>query len=233
MTLCVLLAALLWIGARHSRRVERPSAAPPSSESAALPASSPGGQPPLPVSSAPKATASRPADSFPWLRSHPFPAGRTNGGYAWTMEDGKDTNIIRQLAHNGLEYARMVNENATIYRRQLVYHSEAFTLDAQRAVRSGQSVGQVVLPGFDGQELPVTVTRTDLESGGDRGIFYGKLPGRPDSLVTVAFIGAREAFTVVSPQDKLYLSAESREPGEMVVKSVNPAAYAAAPCGNP
>jgi hypothetical protein len=178
-------------------------------------------------------TAPLPASEFSWFRAHPFAAAASNSVYAWTAEDGKDTNIIRQLAHNELEYQRMVKENDTIYRRQLVYHPEGFTLLAQQAVQSGQGIQELTLPGLDGQALPVTVTKTDFESGGDRGLFYGKLPGQTDSLVTVAFIGSREAFTVVSPQNQIYLQGESREPGEIVVKQIDPQKYAAGVCGNP
>jgi hypothetical protein len=174
-----------------------------------------------------------PTTEFSWFRAHPFPATASNRVYAWTAEDGKDTNVIRQLAHNEIEYQRMVKENDTIYRRQLVYHPEGFTLLAQQAMQSGQGIQQLMLPGLDGQELPVTVTKTDFESGGDRGLFYGKLPDRQDSIVTVAFIGGREAFTVVSPQDQIYLQGESREPGEIVVKKIDPKTYAAGECGNP
>ena len=170
--------------------------------------------------------------AFSWFRSHPFKVAKAASGFEWTAEDGKDTNIIRQLAHNELEYQRMVNENSVIYRRQLVYHPEGFTVSAQRAVQAGQSIPQLTLPGLDGQELPVTVTRTDFESGGDKGIFYGKLAGDPDSMVTVAFINGWESFTVVSKQNQIFLHAEAREPGELVVKKIDPSTYGIGVCGN-
>ena len=69
------------------------------------------------------------------------------------------------------------------------------------------------------------VTRTDFKDGGKRGVFYGKLPGDPNSFVTVAFINGREAFTVISPQNQIHLVGEAREPGEIVVKNINPATY--------
>ena len=56
-------------------------------------------------------------------------------------------------------------------------------------------------------------------------VFSGRLPGREDSLVTIAFAGGREAFTVVSPADNLNLVAEPREPGELVIKSIIPELY--------
>jgi len=165
------------------------------------------------------------AQTFAWFQVHPFKVAESNSIYAWTAEDGKSTNVIRQLAHNDLEYARMVAENPTIFRRQLIYHPEGFTLLAQQAVQSGQSIQQLSLPGLDGRSVPVAVTKTDFESGGDRGLFYGRLPDDPNSLVTVAFINGREAFTVVSLQNRIYLQGEAREPGEIVVKSIDPKTY--------
>jgi hypothetical protein len=178
-------------------------------------------------------TAGRlPVSTFSWFRLHPFNMSKVDGAFAWTAEDGKATNIIRLLAHNELEYQRMVIENGTIYRRQLVYHPEGFTLQAQQALQSGQSIQQLTLPGLDGQELPVNVTKTDFESGGDKGVFYGKLPGDPDSMVTVAFINGWESFTVISKLNQIFLHAEAREPGEIVVKQINPSTYGTGVCGN-
>jgi hypothetical protein len=71
------------------------------------------------------------------------------------------------------------------------------------------------------------VTRTESKDGGRQGQLYGQLPGRPDSMVTVAFINDREAFTVISPEDQIYLQAEAHDPGQIVVKSINPSTYGA------
>lgn len=177
-------------------------------------------------------TVKLPLPPFPWFQLHPFPAAKSSGPFAWTAEDGMDTNVIRQLAHNELEYQRMVNENHTIYRRQLVYHSEGFTVQAQQAMQSGQGIQQLTLPGLDGQELPVTVTKTDFESGGDKGIFYGKLAGDPESMVTLAFINGWESFTVFSRLNQIFLHAEARAPGELVVKKIDPDTYGNGMCGN-
>lgn len=163
--------------------------------------------------------------TFPWFQLHPFKVARSSSAYGWTAEDGTDTNIIRELAHNELEYKRMVIENDKIYARQLVYHTEPFVAQAQQAVQSGRSLQQITLPGLDGQELQAVVTRTDLRDGGSQGQIYAQLPGDPNSMVTVAFVDGREAFTVISPQDQLYLQAEAREPGEIVVKRINPNTY--------
>ena len=161
----------------------------------------------------------------PWFQTRPFKVALTNGAYEWTAEDGMNPEVIRRMAHNERESQRMLRENDTIYRRQLVYDTQGFQLRAQQAVQSGQSLQHVTLPGLDGQEFEVVVTRTDLKNGGEQGQIYGQLPGEPNSMVTVAFIADREAFTVISPQDQIYLQAEAREPGEVVVKSINPSTY--------
>jgi hypothetical protein len=219
----VIAGVLVWFVARHDRGSEKISVAPTHS-SASLAAA---------TNTTPAVVVPPAATNIPSLKQaveqrdvrHPFKAARTSGAYEWTAEDGKDTNVIRQLAHNELEYQRMVIENNGIYVRQLVYHTEPFVLQAQQAVQSGQSIQQITLPGLDGQELHAVVTQTDMKDGGSQGIFYGKLPGDPNSFVTVAFINDREAFMVNSPQDQIYLVGEAREPGEIVVKSINPATY--------
>ena len=80
----------------------------------------------------------------------------------------------------------------------------------------------------DGVELRVEVTKTEFEAGGDRGVLTGRIPGRSDSMVTIAFFGGREGFTVISPQDRIFLQAEPREPGEVLVKSIDPERYGGA-----
>ena len=230
----ILLALVMAIvsvsfGLRRSGNTETISAAPTNTVSVPTPATNGivanTGSPATATTPAAPPSNHLPVPRFSWFQVHPFPASQTNGAYEWTAADGKDTNVIRQLAHNELEYQRMVAENPAIYRRQLVYHTDAFTLQAQQAVQAGQKIEQIILPGLDGQEFQVAVTKTDFESGGDRGLFYGKLQDDPNSMVTAAFINGREAFTVVSSQDQVYLQGESREPGEIVVKSIDPKTY--------
>ena len=158
------------------------------------------------------------------VRKNPFAVAQAGTNYDWTAEDARQPSVIAQLAHNDLEYDRMMDENSRIFRRQLVYHKSAFSLAAQ-AARMGQAVLQLTLPGLDGHELNVDVLKTEFEAGGDRGNFSGHLAGRESSLVTVAFIGGREAFTVSSPEDNLFLQGEPREPGEIIIKKINPDLY--------
>lgn len=181
--------------------------------------SSPTPSQPLPVSAA--------------FERRPFKPVRESKDFQWTAEDGTDTNVIRRLAHNDLEFTRLAQENARIYRRQLVYHTDGAAAQIERAKATGRSLQQITFPGLDGQEVPIEITRADLNPSGQQGALSGTVAGRSDSMVTLAFKGAREAFTILSPKDNLYLVGEPREPGELIVKSINPETYVVGVCGNP
>jgi hypothetical protein len=163
----------------------------------------------------------------------PFAVAQESPMHQWTTEDGRDTNVIRQLAHNDVEYRRMVEENSRIQRRQLVYRKDTAAAMLQRARLSGEPIEQLTLPGFDGQELLVEIDRTDLESSWQSGTFAGRLEGRPNSMVTLAFKFGREAFTILSPDDGTYLQAHPREPGELIITSFDPDTYQPMPGGEP
>jgi len=172
-----------------------------------------------------KSPAAAVPPNWPDFKKRVFPVAYQSSNFQWTLADGKDTNVIRKLAHNQLEYQRMLIENDTIFRRQLIYFNQGFVPLAQQALQTGQNLKQITLPGLGGQELTVDVKRTDFRDGGIRGQIYGQLPGQPDSMVTVAFANNLEAFTIISPRDQIYLQAEAHEPGEVVVKSINPQTY--------
>lgn len=171
--------------------------------------------------------------TLPEFRLRPLVVARHSGTHEWTSADGKNPDVIRQLAHNGLEYQRMVEENARIKRRQLVYRNETTAALVERNKLTGQPLQRLTLPGLDGQQVDVEITRADLQPSGQQGMFAGHVVGRDDSLVTLAFKGGREAFTILSPSDALFLQAEPREPGEVIVKSIDPDVYASGYCGNP
>ena len=170
---------------------------------------------------------------YPSFRKHPFPVTREANAFSWTSEDGKKPDVIRQLAHNELEFERMAGEDARIYRRQLVYHNMTTDALIESSKLTGQPVSQLTLPGLDGQEVQFEITKSDLSPSGRQGAFSGHVAGRLDSMVTLAFKGGREAFTVLSPSDGIYLVGEPREPGELIVKSINPDTYVTGVCGNP
>jgi hypothetical protein len=197
--------------------------------------------PPAPIASSTVAgptsqTASEPpraVENYAAFEKRPFPVAHEAGTLQWTSEDGKDPTVIRRLAHNDLEYQRMLEENARIIRRQLVYRKETAAALVQQARLSGRPVRWMTLPGLDGQEVPFEIETADLNPSGQQGTFAGHVAGRRDSMVTLAFKGGREAFTVISPSDNLYLQGDPREPGELVVKSFDPETYITGVCGNP
>lgn len=146
--------------------------------------------------------------------------------------DGKDTDSIRQWAHNELEVQRMLNENDKIYRRQLVKLKETAAAVIERNRLTGERIRQLTLPGLDGQEISFEVKRADIEPSGLRGTFSGQVAGRPDSMVTLAFLQNRQAYTILSPTDNLYLDVEPHDPGDVIVKSINLEKYGAGLCGS-
>jgi len=166
------------------------------------------------------------------VQKRPLAVSFTRGKCEWTGDDGRDTNIIRHLAHNELEYARMLDENSRIFRRQLVYRKETAAMLLERAKLTGESIRQLTLPALDGREVQFEITRADVRPSGLEGTFTGRVAGAPDSLVTFAFKVNREAFTILSPSEGLYVQADPREPGEVILKQINPATYAAGMCGN-
>jgi len=196
---------------------------------------------PLPASPSPSAAKSfsvlaTPKAALPngsGLQSRRFAVATSTATHQWAVADARDTNVIRQIAHNELEYQRMVDENPRILRRQLVYRNETTAAVLERAKASGEAVKQLTLPGLDGQEIPFTISRADLEPSQQSGTFTGQLPDRPNSMVTLAFKFGREAFTVVSPDDGIFLQAWPREPGEIILTSFDPEKYLPLPGGEP
>lgn len=187
---------------------------------------------PLPASSSPPPSAGsgRQFDSF---RLRPFEVVKETLSHAWTAEDGRSPEAIQNLAHNEVELARLTEENSRIKRRQLVYRKEPAVEQVQRAIATGERVRKLVLPALDGQELEVEITASDLAPSGLKGTFTGQLPGRRQSLVTLAFKEGREAFTVQSPEDGIYLNAQPREPGELMIVTFDLDAYLPLPGGEP
>lgn len=163
------------------------------------------------------------------FQERPFPAAYESPNFQWTLADGKDTNVIRQLAHNPLEYARMVEENPRIFRRELVYLKETAAAAFEEARLTGKPVQQLTLPGADGQELQFEIVKSSSDGSSRQGMFSGHLVGNVDSLVTLAFQDGREAFTVLSPKENIFVVGEPREPGQVIVKAIDPNTYGAGP----
>jgi hypothetical protein len=220
------IAALVFGMARTYRAPEKPSTEPILARNAT-------NQVAVPSVNTTNIAAEVRAEAVAGFQVRPFAVSLERGDLQWTAEDGRDTNVIRRLAHNELEYQRMVEENARIKRRQLVYRKDTAAGMVQRARSVGETVHRLTLPALDGQEVQFEITKAELNPSGQQGTFSGRLAGRPDSMVTLAFKGGREAFTILSPTEGLFLQADPRESGEVIVKSIDPATYVAGVCGTP
>lgn len=173
------------------------------------------------------------AQQYPNFQLRPLAVARESANFQWTAEDGRLPEVIDKLAHNELEEERMLKENPRIKRRQLVYIKQTAAALVEQAKLTGEKVQRLVLPGLDGQELQFEITHADLEPSGQIGTFTGHLAGRPQSSVSLAYRFGRQAFTILSPEDGNNLDAEPREPGQVIVKSIDPDAYSPVPGGEP
>lgn len=194
-----------------------------------------GSVPAQPLAAETKITPGTPTAPQPsaGVRLRPLAVTKQTPRHEWTAGDGKSREVIEQIAHNELERQRLLDENARIERRQLVYRKDTAAAVLQRARASGESVTQLTLPGLDGQEWEFAIERADLEPSQQAGSFSGQLVGRTNSLVTLAFQFGREAFTILSPDDGLYLQGHPRESGEVIITSFDPQTYLSQPGGEP
>lgn len=165
--------------------------------------------------------------------ARPLAVVQASGQHEWTSEDLRVPEAIEKIAHGPEEFIRMVEENDRIERRQLVYRKEPAWQTVEHSKAKGEAIRKLTLPGLDGREVQVEVTGADLAFSGLSGTFTGKVVGREKSLVTLAFQQGREAFTVVSPDDDLFLQGHPREPGEIILTSFDPETYLKVPGGEP
>ena len=178
------------------------------------------------------AASSRVLANRPDFQERPFPVAYESAKVQWTLADGKDTNVIRQLAHNPLEYDRMVEENPRIFKRQLVYLKQTAASVFEQAKLRGEKVRQLTLPGVDGQELQFEIVKSYGSGSSRQGMFNGRLVGNLDSQVSFAFQDGREAFTVLSPKENIFVVGEPREAGQVMVKAIDPNTYGLGPVEN-
>jgi hypothetical protein len=155
----------------------------------------------------------------------PLPVSRSSASHEWAEGDATTPAVIEKIAHNPDEFVRLVEENDRIQRRQLVYRSEPAWELVERARATGKPVSTLTLPSLDGHEVKMEVTSEDLDPSGLSGTFSGHVAGNRKSLVTLAFIRGREAFTVVSPDEGVFLQGHPRESGEVLVASFDPEEY--------
>jgi hypothetical protein len=225
----VIVAFVFLASARRAPQPDHPPAAP--AQSAAGVTSPPA---PTGMNGARKSPATPAAvlPNWPGFQARPFPAAYQSAEFQWTLADGKDTNVIRELAHNRLEYDRMVEENPRIFRRELVYLKQTASSVFEQAKLTGKPVSELTLPGVDGQELQFQIVQRDGNGSSRRGTFSGHLVGDLNSMVTMAFMDGREAFTVLAPGQSIFVVGEPREDGQVIVKAIDPNTYGMGPAEN-
>jgi hypothetical protein len=234
----VVVVVIIAIGQRSDHPPRQQAGARPDATPAISP-QTPFGKPPtgapgqVEISKARATPSPKEAGQFESFRTRPFAAEKSSDNFEWTAVDGRDPGAILELAHNEVEVERLMEENDRIKRRQLVYRKEPAFIRVQRARAANEPVEKITLPGLDGRELEVEVTRAEVDPSGLHGTIAGRLPGRGQSLVTLAFREGREAFTVMSPEDGIFLQGHPREPGEIIVTSFDPDTYLPLPGGEP
>lgn len=225
-------AFLQWQQKKPPATVEKaaPIATPTPSQATSTADATTGSASSTPVRSAVSQPTPDPARAltFETFRTRPFEPSEETASHAWTSEDGRDPDVIFEIAHNELEAQRMLDENDTIKRRQLVYRKETVPMLVQRAIPAGEPLKTITLPGFNGREIEVEVTKTDIRNM-EMGSVIGRVKGRFNSIVSVGFSDGRESFNIISPEDGLYLVADAREPGEVILKEIDPETYAVPP----
>lgn len=176
------------------------------------------------VGIAKQATAVAPVPALsdkPLLR--PLAVSLRSGTHEWTPDDATSLAVIEKLAHNPDEFIRLVEENSRIKRRQLVYRNETVPMLLERS--GGQPLKSFTLPGLDGREVEVEVVETRL-NGLTAGTVLGRVKGHMNSMVSIGFSNGCESFNVMLPDEGYFLTADAREPGEVLVKEIDPNEYA-------
>ncbi|RYD40608.1 MAG: hypothetical protein EOP85_13980 [Verrucomicrobiaceae bacterium] len=163
----------------------------------------------------------------------PLTVATSTADHAWTKDDAMDPMVIEKIVHGPEEFIRMVEENEQIKRRQLVYREQPVYRLVQASIVSGEPLRKLTLPGLDGKEVEFDIVTADIHPSGLRGSFAGRLPGRGTSMAVLSFKEGREAFSVISPEDGIYLQGHPREPGEIFVTSFDPDKYLRTPGGPP
>jgi len=187
------------------------------------------------------ATAATPSAPIPSQADHgipdtlvlrPLPVSLRTEKHEWTKEDAKVPEVIQKLVHNPDEFFRMVEENDRIKRRQLVYRNETVPMLIER-LGDSRLLRSFTLPGLDGKEIEIEVTEIHEEPSLGGGSVIGRVKGRFNSMVSVGYVHGCESFNVISPDDGLCLTADAREPGEVIVKEIDLDKYAPTGGGEP
>lgn len=156
----------------------------------------------------------------------PLAISQKTNQHEWTEGDAMSEEVIQKISHNPDEFLRLMQENDRIIARQLVYRKETVPQLLERMRQSNQEPKELILPGLHGQEVTVEIQNINAESSLKSGTITGKVKGHLNSMVSLGFFDGCESFNIIDPEANLYLTADAREPGEVLVKHIDPIKYA-------
>ena len=159
----------------------------------------------------------------------PLPVSQSGPHNEWTSDDATQPEVLGKIAHNPDEFIRMYEENNRIKRRQLVYRKQSVPQLVREARDHNTPFTSFVLPGLNGQEYEVAVNEVRLLPNGRDGSANGHLKNHLHSIVSVGFANGCESYNIISPDDGIYLAADAREPGEVIVKEIDPEKFGVHP----
>lgn len=163
-------------------------------------------------------------ENYAFFTKRPFEVASSSASFEWTANDGRRKDAINQIAHNPIERHKLIEENAFVERRQLIYCRKTLGEIANEARDGGQELKELSIPGFDGKEYKVEVTRTEYQDYDSSGNIYGHLVDRPNSTVVMSFFEDRESYTVISHLDGINFEYIPREAREIILNQIDPTA---------
>ena len=152
------------------------------------------------------------------LEPQPFEPVKTNAGFSWTAEDGRQPEIIRKLSTNPEMASALEEENTFTSRRQLIYAPADFGEKAQK-IYSGEAT-EITLPGFDGETFKVSIDHiTPIDTLNVSGSFTGKIEGATESVVVAA--SDNDIWSIGIDIDGKHYQIQSRSQGEWIINDVD------------
>ena len=164
------------------------------------------------------------------LESRPFEVTQSTGNFEWTAADGKSPEVMRILATNPANLGQLTDQNEWTDKRQLVYLTENFKRQADKVFQG--KAKSITIPGFDGEELEVSVNMLDFVENGEASSFEGTLKDYPDVYVDAARIDGIWAISYSNPGDKFLYDYISRQDGELIMNRLDADAQALATHGH-
>ncbi|MBK1882082.1 hypothetical protein JIN85_06630 [Luteolibacter pohnpeiensis] len=160
------------------------------------------------------------------FRLRPFAVSMRSDDFAWTAEDGKTDEAMRDLSHTEEEEDRLKTDNQWVNKRQLVYCSDYIESLGKEVATQGAALKTAKLPGFDGKEYEVEIVRAESPQGTNEWNISGTLKDRPDTMVAMSSVHGYTSLVIVSPE--IYIEGDAREPGEVVLNQIDRVARQAA-----